>query len=92
MLNIWEGKTHVLVCTTIIENGIDLPNVNTMFINDAYKMGLAQPINSVDESVEKRAGYCTLLVPNRVSVGYYENDRAQEYTALGSGFASPTPI
>ena len=55
MLNIWEGKTHVLVCTTIIENGIDLPNVNTIFINDAYKMGLAQLYQCVDELVVEKS-------------------------------------
>jgi transcription-repair coupling factor (superfamily II helicase) len=36
------GKTNVLVATTIIENGIDLPNVNTVIIEDATKLGLAQ--------------------------------------------------
>jgi len=37
-----EGKTQVLVCTTIIETGIDIPNVNTLVIEDADKLGLAQ--------------------------------------------------
>ena len=64
MLNIWEGKTHVLVCTTIIENGIDLPNVNTIFINDAYKMGLAQLYQLRGRVGRgKEQGYCTLLIP-----------------------------
>ena len=37
-----QGETQVLVCTTIIETGIDIPNVNTLIIEDADKMGLAQ--------------------------------------------------
>lgn len=90
MLNIWEGKTHVLVCTTIIENGIDLPNVNTIFINDAYKMGLAQLYQLRGRVGRgKEQGYCTLLIPER---GLGKDALARmtalkEYTALGSGFA-----
>jgi transcription-repair coupling factor (superfamily II helicase) len=37
-----QGEVQVLVCTTIIETGIDIPNVNTLIIEDADKMGLAQ--------------------------------------------------
>jgi len=37
-----DGAIHVLVCTTIIETGIDLPNVNTLIIEDADRLGLAQ--------------------------------------------------
>jgi transcription-repair coupling factor (superfamily II helicase) len=37
-----EGETDILVATTIIENGIDIPNVNTIIVNDADKFGLAQ--------------------------------------------------
>ena len=37
-----EGKWNVLVCTTIIESGLDIPNVNTIIIEDSDKMGLAQ--------------------------------------------------
>ena len=37
-----EGKIQVLVCTTIIETGIDIPNVNTLIVEDADKLGLAQ--------------------------------------------------
>ncbi|MFQ8819452.1 MAG: helicase-related protein [Oscillospiraceae bacterium] len=37
-----DGEADVLVCTTIIETGIDIPNVNTLIIEDADRMGLAQ--------------------------------------------------
>jgi transcription-repair coupling factor (superfamily II helicase) len=42
MLDFVMGKGDVLVCTTIIESGLDLPNVNTIIINDADKLGLTQ--------------------------------------------------
>ena len=37
-----DGQIQILVCTTIIETGIDIPNVNTLIIEDADKLGLAQ--------------------------------------------------
>ena len=42
MENMVSGETQVLVCTTIIETGIDIPNVNTLIIEDADRLGLAQ--------------------------------------------------
>ncbi|MCD8373748.1 MAG: transcription-repair coupling factor, partial [Oscillospiraceae bacterium] len=42
MESVTSGETQVLVCTTIIETGIDIPNVNTLIIEDADKLGLAQ--------------------------------------------------
>ena len=37
-----DGEVQILVCTTIIETGIDIPNVNTLIIEDADQLGLAQ--------------------------------------------------
>jgi len=42
MLDFTQGRVDVLVCTTIIESGLDIPNVNTLIVNDADKLGLAQ--------------------------------------------------
>ena len=42
MDSVVRGETQVLVCTTIIETGIDIPNVNTLIVEDADKLGLAQ--------------------------------------------------
>ena len=42
MIDFAEGKMDVLVCTTIIESGLDIPNVNTLIINRADTFGLAQ--------------------------------------------------
>ncbi len=90
MLNIWEGRTKVLVCTTIVENGIDLPNVNTIFINNAHNMGLAQLYQLRGRVGRgKEQGYCTLLIPEK-GLGKDALSRMtalKEYTSLGSGFA-----
>lgn len=42
MMDFMDGQYDVLVCTTIIENGMDMPNVNTIIITNADKMGLSQ--------------------------------------------------
>ena len=42
MYDMVNGKTDVLVCTTIIETGLDIPNANTIIIENADKMGLSQ--------------------------------------------------
>ena len=84
-------RTHVLVCTTIVESGVDIPNVNTILIDQAHELGLAQ-LYQLRGRVGRsnRRGYCTLLVPEETSM----TDKAvrrlrvlQENTELGSGFA-----
>jgi transcription-repair coupling factor (superfamily II helicase) len=42
MMQFYAGETHILVCTTIIENGLDIPNANTLIVTDADRLGLAQ--------------------------------------------------
>lgn len=42
MVDFWEGKYDILVSTTIIESGLDMPNVNTIIVEDVEKLGLAQ--------------------------------------------------
>ena len=42
MSRMTDGEVDILVCTTIIETGIDIPNANTLIIEDADRMGLAQ--------------------------------------------------
>ena len=90
MLDLLTHQCHVLVCTTIIENGIDLPNVNTIIINNAQHLGLAQLYQLRGRVGRgKEQGHCTLLIP---AIGL-ENDALsrinalRQYTALGSGFA-----
>lgn len=90
MLNFYNKEYDVLVCTTIIETGLDLPNVNTIIINRADQMGLAQLYQ-----LRGRVGRS-----NRIAYAYllYERDRIlpeiaekrlkaiKEFTNLGSGF------
>jgi len=59
-----RGELRVLVCTTIIESGIDMPGVNTILVNRAHMMGLAQ-LYQLRGRVGRGhvRGYCTLIVP-----------------------------
>ena len=45
-----DGEIDVLLCTTIIESGLDIPNANTIVIDDAHRLGLAQLISCAVES------------------------------------------
>ena len=84
-------RTHVLVCTTIVESGVDIPNVNTILIDRAHELGLAQ-LYQLRGRVGRsnRRGYCTLLVPEETAMMAKAVRRLrvlQENTELGSGFA-----
>ena len=62
MESVVNGQTQVLVCTTIIETGIDIPNVNTLIVEDADKLGLAQLHQirgRVGRSTRKASAYLT---------------------------------
>ena len=54
MLDFAEGSTDVLVCTTIIESGLDIPNANALIINRADAFGLAQLYSFAGASAEGR--------------------------------------
>ncbi len=90
VLDFWEGKYDVLVCTTIIESGIDMPTVNTLVVDRADLLGLGQ-LHQLRGRVG-RAGqraYAYLFVPpDRVlSEEAYERLKTiGEATELGSGF------
>jgi len=84
-------ETDVLVCTTIIESGIDLPNVNTLIVNDAHAFGLAD-LHQLRGRVGRftRQAYAYLLIPPSESVAPEAAKRLktiERYSALGSGFA-----
>ena len=84
-------RIHVLVTTTIIESGIDLPAVNTMIIERADQLGLAQLYQlrgRVGRGMTK--GVCSLMVPEDGVMGKAAMQRMrviQENTELGAGFA-----
>jgi transcription-repair coupling factor (superfamily II helicase) len=90
ILDFWEGAYDVLVCTTIIESGIDMPTVNTLVVDRAERLGLGQ-LHQLRGRVG-RAGqraYAYLLFPpdQALSEEAYERLRTiGEHTELGSGF------
>ncbi len=90
MEEVSEGKIQVLVCTTIIETGIDIPNVNTLIIEDADKMGLAQLHQirgRVGRSTRRASAYLTFR-ENKVLTEVAEKrlTAIREYAEFGSGF------
>ena len=86
----WEGEHDVLVCTTIIESGIDMPTVNTLVVDRADRLGLGQ-LHQLRGRVG-RAGqraYAYLFHPRDVSLSEEAYERLKtigEATELGSGF------
>ena len=90
VLDFWAGAYDVLVCTTIIESGIDMPSVNTLVVDRADQLGLGQ-LHQLRGRVGRagRRAYAYLLFPpDRVlSEQAYERLRTiGEHTELGSGF------
>ncbi len=80
----------VLLSTTIIESGIDIPNVNTIFINEADRYGLAD-LHQLRGRVGrgKHQAYCYLILPEHRSVNPDAKKRVQalkEFAELGAGF------
>ena len=90
MLNFIEGDIDILVATTIIENGLDVPNANTIFINNAHQFGLSdlhQMRGRVGRSNKK--AFCYFLSAPLSSLTDEARKRMRalaEHTALGSGF------
>jgi len=90
MLNFIEGEIDVLVCTTIIESGIDIPNANTMIINEADKFGLAdlyQLRGRIGRFDKKAYAYLIVRDMNIVTSDVRQRLEAiKKYQELGSGF------
>jgi len=90
MLDFIEGDSDVLVATTIIESGLDIPNVNTIIINDAHHYGLSelhQLRGRVGRSNKK--AFCYLLSPPLSALTDEARRRLkslEEFSDLGSGF------
>ncbi len=90
MLDFTAGKADVLVCTTIIESGLDIPNVNTIIINNADRFGLAQ-LYQLRGRVGRSAAraYAYLLYEKHRALSDVAQKRLQaifEATELGAGF------
>lgn len=85
-----QGRFNVLVCTTIIENGIDIPNANTLIVFEADKLGLSQ-LYQLKGRVGRsdRPAYAYFTYPaNKIlsEVAYKRLTSITEYSELGSGF------
>ncbi len=85
-----EGETSILVCTTIIETGVDVPDANTLIIEDADRLGLAQLHQirgRVGRSYRKAYAYFTYRAGRVLTEdGRKRLDAIREYTEFGSGF------
>ena len=90
MLDFIAHKFDVLVCTTIIETGIDIPNVNTLVIIDADRFGLSQ-LYQIRGRIGRsdKIGYAYLMYDNRKvlnDIAVKRLNTIKEFTELGSGF------
>ena len=90
MLAFVEGRADVLVATTIIENGLDIPRANTLIVNRADRYGLAQ-LYQLRGRVGRsdRRAYAYLLVPPDTVLSEIARKRLaaiREFSELGAGF------
>ena len=90
MLDFIEGKVNVLVCTTILESGIDIPNANTIIVENADRLGLAQLYQirgRVGRSDVQAYAYITYKRDKLLSEVADKRLKAmKEFTEFGSGF------
>jgi transcription-repair coupling factor (superfamily II helicase) len=91
MLEFWDRNADVLVCTTIIESGLDVPSANTLVVERADRLGLAQLYQlrgRVGRSAERAFAY--LFFPPQAQLTEEAHERLaaiSRFTALGSGFS-----
>ncbi len=90
LMRFLEGEVDVLVATSIVENGLDIPNANTMIINNAHQFGLSdlhQMRGRVGRSNKK--AFCYLLIPSYLTLTPDAQRRLkaiEEFSTIGSGF------
>ena len=90
ILDFMAGDYDMLLCTTIIENGLDIPNANTIIINQAQNIGLSD-LHQLRGRVGRsnRRAFCYLIVPPLVSITNEARRRLkaiESFSDLGSGF------
>ena len=90
MLDFIRGDYDMLLCTTIIENGLDIPNANTILINQAQNIGLSD-LHQLRGRVGRsnRKAFCYLIVPPLLTITDDARKRLkaiEEFSDLGSGF------
>ena len=84
-----SGEIDILICTTIVEMGLDIPNANTMIIEDSHKLGLAQ-LHQLRGRIGRsnKQGYCYFLIPDAV-IPKLASERLESIvrlSKLGSGY------
>jgi transcription-repair coupling factor (superfamily II helicase) len=94
MVDFVDGRYDILVCTTIIESGLDIPRANTMIVNHADRFGLAQlyQLRGRIGRARERA-FCYLVVPEETRMTPEAKARLavlQRFTELGAGFQVAT--
>ena len=90
ILEFMRGDYDMLLCTTIIENGLDIPNANTIIINQAQNIGLSD-LHQLRGRVGRsnRRAFCYLIVPPLITITEDARRRLkaiEEFSDLGSGF------
>ena len=90
MQNFVDYKFDILICTTIIETGIDIPNVNTLIVIDADRFGLSQ-LYQIRGRIGRsnKIGYAYLMYDNKKvlnDIAVKRLNTIKEFTELGSGF------
>ncbi len=90
MLKFLKNEIDVLVCTTIIGSGIDIPNANTLIINDAHRFGLAE-LHQLRGRVGRfsNQAYAYFMVPPHLGLSKLAKSRLktlEKYSELGAGF------
>ena len=90
MVKFYKNEINVLICTTIIETGLDIPNANTIIIDNAQNFGLSQ-LYQIKGRVGRsdRVAYAYLLIPEKKQLneaGEKRLEAIKEFTSLGSGY------
>jgi len=94
MLGFMHGETNLLLCTTIIESGLDIPNANTLIVDHADKFGLSQLYQlrgRVGRSTQR--GFAYLMIPGEHVISSDARERLrilQDISELGAGFRIAT--
>ena len=90
MYKFYANEINVLICTTIIETGLDIPNANTIIVDNTQNFGLAQ-LYQIKGRVGRsdRIAYAYLMIPEKKQLNENSLKRLEaikEFTALGSGY------
>ena len=90
MFKFYNGEINVLVCTTIVETGLDVPNANTIIVDNAQNFGLSQ-LYQIKGRVGRsdRVAYAYLLIPEDKQLSEVSTKRLEaikEFASLGSGY------